>query len=178
MTAAAYFAEVFRLLLGWLLISAARGKWRTLATFRSNLTESFGVSARVAAWLAPGIPAVEALLAAWLILRLGAPAWAAGTSLLLFAAFTLITAYKFFTESAVRCSCFGESSRPVSAYDLGRNVLVIIGNLFCMVNLGPAALDMSLWLLAVGMAWVAGMLLVHFHDIATLLVRGLEGQAS
>lgn len=163
---AAFLADIARCLIGMLLLAAAAGKLRSYRAFRDNLSASFGVPAAGAALAAPALVALEALLAAWLL------AWGGPLpmllSLLLLASLTIVLACRYFTQSVVRCSCFGEAQRPVSQHDLTRNGLVIAVNALYFALPAMAALPWQTSLLAAALAAIACVAAIHFHDIATL----------
>lgn len=114
--------------------------------------------------------AAELLLAGWLL--------AGGTylpmllSLLLLSTLTGVLAWRYFTHSVVRCSCFGEAARPVSQYDLLRNMLAvgINGSYFALAQ--ETALPVATSLLAAGLAAIVCVALISLHDIATLAKAG------
>lgn len=182
MTAGVYMAEVFRCFTAMLLLVAAVGKLRTMAEFRQNLTESFGVGARAARVLAPAVAAGELLLAVAIAAGdaaspgIGYAAMAA--ALAMFAVFTALVARKYVQEGIVRCSCFGEAGRSVSPFDLLRNVLVMACIAFYLVSAGAAPdLGAEAWFLAAGLAAFLTVLAVEFHEIAMLLAHAREGLA-
>lgn len=168
-------AETLRLTAALLLLAAAWGKWRALGHFRDNLSATFGVGTALAAALAPGIAAAEALLGLGLLAggTIGQAALAA--SLLLFAVFTAAVAWKYATEDIVKCSCFGDADRSVSGFDLARNFAVICG-IACSLALG--AVSGGTWqatVCAAGVATLLAVLLANFHEIMMLLWYAKEG---
>lgn len=169
MSTAFFVAEVLRWFAGFLMLAAAGGKLRTFGQFRANLTSSFGMPAPLAALLAPAVVAAEAGAAA-LILG-GAPRPGMLAALVMLGAFTALVSYKFFTESVVKCSCFGEAARSVSGFDLLRNLLAIgaIGAWLALAT--GSALPLSAAVLAAGLASILLVAAIEFHDIATLLVQ-------
>ncbi|HEX8611874.1 MAG TPA: MauE/DoxX family redox-associated membrane protein [Telluria sp.] len=171
MSAAAYLTEIIRFFTAFLLACAAIGKLRTLAAFAHNLVESFGVQRRAAAVLAPAVVALEAVLAG-LILAGGAIGRAGmAAALVLFVALTALVGYRYVVEGSVKCSCFGESERPVSSYDLLRNGLVIAAIGTCLAFSGGAAFGKKESVLAAALALVATIGATGFHDLARALKR-------
>lgn len=175
MSGAALLAATLRLTAALLLLAAGWGKWRALGQFRDNLASTFGAGKAVAALLAPGIAGAEVLLG--LALLAGGAAGQAGLagSLLLFAVFTAVVAWKYATEDIVKCSCFGDADRSVSGFDLARN-LAIIGAITCSLGLGGA--DVGSWqatVCAAGVATLLAVLLANFHEIMMLLLYAKEG---
>lgn len=166
MSTHSFAAEIVRYFIGWWWLAAAAGKLRTWPRFRDDLGPLFGVAARPAVLLAPALVMAE-LLAAAMVLGI---ARAAGmlASLLLMCCFTSVLGYQFFTRAIVRCSCFGESQRPLSGYDVLRNLLVLLA-IAAWLSLSPAsALPAGESLVAAGVgAWLC-VAAIHFHDIAVL----------
>lgn len=159
-------ADMARYVIAWLLLAAAVGKLRSYSEFRGNLATSFGLPPAIAAFAAPALVAAELLLAGWLL--------AGGTqlpmllSLLLLGTLTAVLVYRYFTYSMVRCSCFGEAARPVSHYDLLRNLLVVgINGAYCALA-QEAALPAASAVLAAGLAAIVCVAAISLHDIATL----------
>ncbi|MES2323851.1 MAG: MauE/DoxX family redox-associated membrane protein [Pseudomonadota bacterium] len=166
---ALFVGEILRFFVGFLLLAAAAGKLRAAAGFRLNLETSFGMPAARARMVAPMLIGAEVLVAAMVL----GPWNQAGmlAALLMFAAFTLVVTHRFFTQPTVRCSCFGETGRPLSGYDLLRNLLVI-GAIAAFLAVAPgAAASWSLMFLAAGLASFMAVAAIEFHGIATLLVE-------
>jgi hypothetical protein len=171
MSAAAYLAEIVRYFTAFLLACAASGKLRTLAAFARNLVESFGLPPQAAALVAPSVVALEAVLAA-AILAGGAPGRIGmGAALLLFVALTALVGYRYLLEGSVKCSCFGESERPVSGYDLLRNGLVIGAIGASLAFADGAAFGRKESVLAAALALIATIGAIGFHDLARALKR-------
>lgn len=164
-----FIAEILRWLIGMLLLAAAYGKLRHLAEFRRNLVGSFGVPERFSSATAAVIIGAESLVAA-IILGWASPAgmWLALT---MFAGFTAVLSYKFVIHSVVRCNCFGESGRPVSGYDLLRNVLVILACMTWLLISVPAMPPLHTSVLAAALASVFCVIAMDFHEIVILLVE-------
>ncbi|UQV43921.1 hypothetical protein KIV45_18690 [Janthinobacterium lividum] len=162
----ALLADIARCSIALLLLAASVGKLRSYAAFRDNLATSFGAAPAAASVAAPALVAAELLLACWLL--------AGGTrlpmllSLLLLSTLTAILIYRYFTHSVVRCSCFGEAARPVSRYDLLRNVLVvgINGAYFALAQ--DKAVPIATTVLAAGLAAIVCVATISLHEIATL----------
>ncbi|NHQ90820.1 MauE/DoxX family redox-associated membrane protein [Janthinobacterium lividum] len=163
-------ADIARYVIALLLLAASVGKLRSYGEFRGNLATSFGLPSAAARFAAPALVAAELLLAGWLL--------AGGThlpmllSLLLLSTLTGILAWRYFTHSVVRCSCFGETARPVSQYDLLRNMLAvgINGSYFALAQ--ETALPVATSLLAAGLAAIVCVAVISLHDIATLAKAG------
>ena len=159
-------ADTARCCVALLLLAAGVGKLRGYAAFRGNLATSFGVPPSAAAWAAPALVMAELLLSCWLLA--GGTGFPMLLSLLLLSTLTAVLVYRYFTHSVVRCSCFGEAARPVSRYDLLRNVLVvgINGSYFALAQ--EAALPVATTVLAAGLAAIVCVATISLHDIATL----------
>lgn len=164
---APFAAALLRCFVGMLLLAAVAGKVRNYAAFRHNLGDLLG---HRSAWLAPVIVGAELLVA---LLVLGpAPQVGMPAALLMLTAFSAFIGFKFFTESAVRCSCFGEAARPVSGYDLLRNGLVLLAIATYLMLAGcTSALGWPALALALGLAFLLCVVAVSFHDIVSLLVN-------
>lgn len=159
-------ADTARCCVALLLLAAGVGKLRGYAAFRGNLATSFGLPPSAAAWAAPALVMAELLLSGWLLA--GGTGFPMLLSLLLLSSLTAVLVYRYFTRSVVRCSCFGEAARPVSQYDLLRNVLVvgINGSYFALAQ--EAALPVATTVLAAGLAAIVCVATISLHDIATL----------
>ena len=159
-------ADTSRHVIALLLLAAGVGKLRSYAAFRDNLATSFGVPPAAAAFTAPALMAAELLLAGWLLT--GGKHLPMLLSLLLLGTLTAVLAWRYFTLSVVRCSCFGEAARPVSHYDLLRNVLVVGINGAWFALAQEAALPVATSMLAAGLAAIVCVAAISLHDIATL----------
>lgn len=159
-------ADMARYVIAWLLLAAAVGKLRSYSEFRGNLATSFGLPPAIATCAAPALVAAELLLAGWLLA--GGAQLPMLLSLLLLGTLTAVLVYRYFTHSMVRCSCFGEAARPVSHYDLLRNLLVVgINGAYCALA-QETALPAASAVLAAGLASIVCVAAISLHDIATL----------
>ena len=159
-------ADMARYVIAWLLLAAAVGKLRSYSEFRGNLATSFGLPPAIAIVAAPALVAAELLLAGWLLA--GGAQLPMLLSLLLLGTLTAVLVYRYFTHSMVRCSCFGEAARPVSHYDLLRNLLVVgINGAYCALA-QETALPAASAVLAAGLASIVCVAAISLHDIATL----------
>lgn len=168
---AVLLSHTARYVIAVLLLAASVGKLRSYADFRGNLATSFGLPTGIATLAAPALVAAELLLAGWLLagpLLPGSAHLPMLLSLLLLGTLTGVLCYRYFTQSVVRCSCFGEAARPVSHYDLLRNVLVVGINLGYFALAREAVLPASTALLAAGLASIICVATISLHDIATL----------
>ncbi|WP_215403996.1 MauE/DoxX family redox-associated membrane protein [Janthinobacterium sp. JC611] len=163
---AALLADTARYCIALLLLAASVGKLRGYSDFRGNLATSFGVPPAAASLAAPALVMAELLLSGWLLA--GGIHIPMLLSLLLLTTLTAILAWRYFTHSVVRCSCFGEAARPVSRYDLLRNMLVvgINGAYFALEQ--ETTLPVAGTALAAGLAAIVCVATISLHDIATL----------
>jgi len=166
MSAQVFVADVIRHFVAWWWLAAVLGKLRSWPGFRTELGTSFGIAPGTAAIVAPLLVLAELLAAALVI----GPASRAGMllSLVLMCTFSAVLGYQFLTRGIVRCSCFGESVRPLSGYDVLRNLLVA-GTMLCWLALAPVGrLPLGETLVAAGIgAWLC-VAAVHFHDLVVL----------
>ena len=169
MTTTFFIAEILRYFIGFFLLAAALGKLGVAMHFQRNLVQSFGMSTKMSRVLAPAVIGAEFIVAAMVLVaaeRVGML-----ISLLMFCAFSALLSYKFFTESVVKCSCFGEAERAVSLFDLVRNLLVIAAiAIWLLLPSGPA-LPVQVAILAAALASVLCVLAIEFHGIAAVLAR-------
>lgn len=167
-----YIAEIFRLFVAFLLLIAAISKLNAFSEFKNNLNESFGLTVAASTRFAPIVVAVELLLSGLLLLNTNASYLGMAASLFVFLAFTGVVSYRYVKEAIVKCSCFGEADRSVSAYDLLRNLIVIACIIFYLFYSGDAsALTVGLWFLTAGLAIILTIVAIEFHEIVMLLFR-------
>ncbi|WP_167087555.1 MauE/DoxX family redox-associated membrane protein [Massilia frigida] len=171
MSSAPYLAEIIRFFTAFLLACAALGKLRTLAAFADNLVDSFGLPRPAATMLAPAVVAAEALLAALILAGGGTGRAGMAGALVLFVLVTALVGYRYVVEGSVKCSCFGESERPVSGFDLLRNGLIIASIGVCLAFSGGAAFGKKESVLAAALALTATIGAIGFHDLARALKR-------
>ena len=166
MTEQLFIADIIRYFIGWWWLAAVAGKLRTWPAFRVELGTSFGFAPAPAAIMAPAVVLAELLAAAMLLGA--APSAGMLASLLLMCTFTAALGYRFYVHGIVRCSCFGESARPLSTYDLARNLLVV-GAICAWLGLPPGvALPAGESLVAAGLgAWLC-VAALNFHDLVVL----------
>jgi hypothetical protein len=164
MSAQLFAADVIRCFIGWWWLAAVAGKLRTWPQFRDALGSSFGLAPATAAAVAPMVILAETLAAAMVTVATRPAGMLA--SLVLMGGFTAALGYQFYTRAIVRCSCFGESARPLSGYDVARNLLVVLA-IAAWLGFAPAgSLPAGETLVAAGLgAWLC-VAAIHFHDIA------------
>ncbi|CUI09576.1 MauE/DoxX family redox-associated membrane protein [Massilia antarctica] len=171
MSAAPYLAEIIRFFTAFLLACAALGKLRTLASFANNLAGSFGVPRQAATILAPALAALEALLAVLNLAGGGIGRAGMAGALVLFVLVTALVGYRYVVEGSIKCSCFGESERPVSGYDLLRNGLIIATIGAGLAVSGGAVFGKKESVLAAALALIGTIGAIGFHDLARALKR-------
>ena len=168
-----FLAELFRFYLGFIMLAAAWGKSRTYTYFQQQLTESFGIKPVHSRVLAPGVLALEWLLAL-VILTTGHKAFiilAGGV----FSLFSAVLLYRYFTEGLIKCSCFGETDRPVTDYDLLRNGIVIIAfSFFVWFDATNSALALSWQFFLAGLATLLALITINLSDIMLQLIDMAE----
>jgi hypothetical protein len=165
-SAGLFAAEIVRCFIAWWWLAAVVGKLRTWPHFRDALGSSFGLAPAAAAAVAPAVVLVETL-AAVMVSGTARPAGMLA-SLVLMAGFTSALGYQFYTRAIVRCSCFGESVRPLSGYDVTRNLLVVLTIAAWLVLAPPGALPAGEMLVAAGLgAWLC-VAALNFHDVVAL----------
>ncbi|MEW6372118.1 MAG: MauE/DoxX family redox-associated membrane protein [Pseudomonadota bacterium] len=161
-----FVAEIVRHFVAWWWLAAVLGKLRSWPGFRTELATSFGVPPAAAALAAPLLILAE-LVAASMVIGVAHPAGMV-LSLALMGSFTAVLGYQFLARGIVRCSCFGESVRPLSGYDVLRNLLVVAAMLAWLVLAPAGRLPFGETLVAAGMgAWLC-VAAVHFHDLVVL----------
>lgn len=171
-----FIADSIRCAVAGLLVYAAATKLADVRAFRRNVTGFVKVSDASARYLAPVLIGVEAALGSALAFE-GAwrTAWLS-TALLIFLVFTGLLVRAHAGRDVVKCSCFGEGERPVSAHDVARNVLIATGLALCLV-VDPATdarAPVACALAAVfGVLWI--VVLSQFHRIMVLLLHASDG---
>lgn len=162
-----FLGEILRYFVALLMLAAASAKLRDLAGFGASLASLFGLAPALRALLAPAIALAELAVAALLLggqTRAGLLA-----ALLMLCGFTALAGYKFYTQSVVRCGCFGEADRSLSGLDLLRNALVIAALAAGLMLPAGGGLPWHVALLAASLGLLACVVAVHFHDIVHLL---------
>ncbi|MBV1776485.1 hypothetical protein KSF73_12275 [Burkholderiaceae bacterium DAT-1] len=164
--------DLIRSTTGCLLLAAAGGKLATLTQFRHHLHESFHIPRYFTGYVASMLVAVESMLACACIginTSIAVPA-----CLALFVVLTTLLIWRYLTSSLVRCSCFGESGRPLSHWDIGRNLL-IIGLLVCATLLqAQGQPPLHPHLLSLALSFPLALLLIHLHDVATIVQQYIQ----
>jgi hypothetical protein len=167
---AAYLAEACRLYILAALLASAAGKARALGRFAETLEVLVRFPSRWSRRAAAALTTSEFLVA--LALAAGGATAHVGmaAALAMFLAFTAVLLAALVRRQAVSCHCFGASDRPISAWDLVRNLLFIAA---CgtWLLLGPreAVFSWGAWFLVWGAAVIALVLSTNLHRISSLL---------
>lgn len=174
MAACAFLAEVLRCFTGWLLLAAAVGKLRAGRDFHRNLGELLGVAETHRRRLALLIVAAEAGIGVPVLLNGAAARGAMIAALCMMTLLTGFVGYKFLREDLVRCSCFGEAARSVSALDLLRNALTIAAIAYYLMAAG-GALAGAAAALAAALGVILALVAIALHDAVMLVVYPRDG---
>jgi Methylamine utilisation protein MauE len=153
------------------VVAKLHGKeaWRSFASWLSGLPfRPLGLR-----WAPAALTAAEAAVAVLVALSATAPAGLMAASALCLA-LTAGLAVAVRRGSRQPCHCFGSSSEPLSAQDVGRNALLLalaVTGLACAAaggtgSVGPAEVGLT----AVG-GVAAAVIIIFFGDVAALLVR-------
>ncbi|MEW6731011.1 MAG: MauE/DoxX family redox-associated membrane protein [Acidobacteriota bacterium] len=170
MSATSYLAEIFRFFVGILLFVAALGKLKTFVAFQTNLSSSFGLSAQAAKVVAAAVIVSELLFSGLVLCPLPINDVGMALSLGMFLLFTGVVAHQYVKEGIVKCGCFGEAERSVSAYDLLRNLLIMICIVYYLLYANQhLTLTLPLQLLGASFGLILTILAINFHEIFSLL---------
>ncbi|NVD73619.1 hypothetical protein HUX88_24215 [Duganella sp. BJB1802] len=167
MSTGQFLGEILRYFVALLMLAAATAKLRDLAGFRDNLASLFGMGPALRALAAPAVVAAELAVAALLLGGLARAGLLA--ALLMLGVFTALVGYKFYTQSVVRCGCFGEAERSLSGLDLLRNALVMAAIGAGLALPAGFAPPWHVAVLAASLGCLACVVAVHFHEIVHLL---------
>lgn len=161
-----------------LLASAARHKLGDPQRFRAVLAAYELLPPRVVAAVAPGVGAMEALLAAGLLFGLLLPWTAAAVSLLMLTYAAAIEVNVRRGRTDIDCGCMGPASRvPLGRELVARNLVLALAAAALAV---PAVTRNSVWLDAVGflatvaaltLLWLAGERMLVLAPRAAFLKR-------
>jgi hypothetical protein len=181
MTMSFYLAELIRLTLGLTLLWAAWGKTSGYSVFVSNLSESFYFPHAIATFTAPLLILLEWALALILIVKLEPLTLAMYITLMLFISFTAMIIFAHFRDQVVKCNCFGEQHRPVSQFDMIRNLILILSCVYYLqlmptqLTATPIIFLSSEQVLLFLSATVTSLIGVYFHDIVHTLLSKEQG---
>lgn len=175
MTTPAYIAEILREFVGLILLFAAVGKLKTFNQFTANLHQTFGLPVTLSRVVAPAIICAELLVAAIILTNVQASHYAMVTALCLFSLFSCVVFYKYIKHGSVACNCFGDAERPLSGYDLLRNLIIIGCVGFYLLNAGEASgLNKQAHVLVTGMALILTVIAIEFHNMILLITHSWD----
>lgn len=157
------------------LLTAGLSKVRYFEQFCHSVSELLALPGHRAKQLSGAVVLGELLLAVCFLFEWGAGhyvGWAAAALLFCFTALLII---KFQQGQIVRCSCFGNSDRPVSGIDIGRNILLIASAVTVAVSGWQAVpwTNQEAWLALAISGWLT-VVLVYLHEIVSLLLGRFE----
>jgi len=176
MTISLYFSEIIRFFVGFVLLTAAWSKTRTYQQFTISLVTSFHLPKTLSKLFSPLLILLEYALALALLTQLFNPQLAMQVSLALFSTFTSVAIFLLIRHEVVKCNCFGEESRPISIFDLIRNLGFIVAIIFYLFY-AKANTNFSLEVssLLATLAVIITIITINFHDLVSILKsRGLN----
>ena len=158
--------------IGLTFLASAIGKAQDLDAFRLALTDLRALPAGLARPAAVGTVLAEGLVV--LAMAVGFAAMPVGFVLaaMLLAAFSVVLVAALRRDAGISCNCFGASKRPISWYDLGRNMALAACCVAGVVSYSiadhglPAA---SVIVLLGLMAGCFSLIVTNLEDIVVLL---------
>lgn len=165
-----FCAEVARYLIGFLLLSAGISKFKSFAEFRLSVRDFLRGRQKLSHLLALAVIALELIVAVLCLFPSQLQFVAMQCALLMFASFTLFILDQYFKKADAQCYCFGQSARPISVYDLLRNLLIVVVIAYYLWMAGKPELSFVAHLLIAGIAMLLCMLLRQFHEIMVSLL--------
>ena len=165
-----YLAEISIYFIGFVMLTAAWSKTKSYHHFTESLVSSFHLSKTLSKLLAPLVIILEWSLALILLTKLFPPQLAMQISLLLLSIFTLVVLFLLIKHEVVKCNCFGEESRPISIFDLIRNLGFIASIIFYLVySNSDAELSIEVSILLASLAIIMTIISVNFHEMVSML---------
>ena len=171
-----YLTEMIRFFIGFILLTSAWSKTKTFQLFTDSLNSSFNLPLKISKIISPIIIAIEWLLAAILLTEISDTTLAMKMSLILFCVFTITVVYFMFKNETLSCNCFGEEPRPVSTFDVVRNIVIIATIIFYLLS-NTIENDFNraeIALLAL-IGLIITIITINFHDVVSIL--GFRGKA-
>lgn len=173
---AALLAEACRLTLAGVLVAAAVAKARALDRFAATLAALAPRSLSSSRWrrgAAGAIIAAELLIALALLAGGTAARYGAAAALALLLGFTAVLLVALARRQGVSCNCFGGGERPISGWDVLRNLCLMAAaatQLLVGIPGGPAdeALAVRQGLMALGAAGLGLLASTNLHRLAGL----------
>jgi len=148
-------------------------KVRSRLAYREYATSLAGIGwlrGHVRAAAVALIPALEALVATLLIIPVPI-SWGCAAGAVLLAAFTAVTGRELARGNQIRCRCFGASGGQIGPSQIARNFLLLAcattGLALSLAHGDHASAGARV--LAIGLAALAGMLIVRWDDLLTLV---------
>lgn len=172
---ATYVSEACRLYILVVFFASAAGKMRAIGSFAETLEVLIQLRSRWSRYAAVGIAALEFLVALALVAGGAATRLGMFVALALLLAFTAVLLVALVQRQTVSCNCFGVSDRPISAWDLVRNGLLIAAcTAWSFMEPPKVALSPGAWLALLGAAAIAALISTNLHRLAPLLRRVLR----
>lgn len=166
-----YILHTVSWLIAFLLLTAAWSKLTDLNRFKSNLIESFGFSFNASRIVAPIIIILELLLFITIASDTVYSHYAMGISFVVFIVFTIFLLHHWLKNARVKCSCFGEDDRPVSIFDIIRNILVVcLVGCFLLLKDDKLPVVIEFQLVLIFFAFIIHIILIHLHDISMIIL--------
>ena len=160
---AAYAAEACRLYILVVLAAAVLGKATAVDDFRATIVGLSGLPERSAGAAARAVIGAEAAIFATLIV---APRAGMAAAMAMFALFWTMILVALIRRRAVVCNCFGGGAKPISWFDLVRNLAMVGACAFFLLSPPPAALWPAAWLLLLGVACIVFLVSTNLDEIA------------
>lgn len=171
-----YIAEIIRIFIGFILLSAAWGKTKTFAEFTSSLAASFNLSNKISLFLSPIIILIEFILAFSLLSKLSDTHVLMFISLALFSLFACIICFLLVKDKVVSCNCFGEEKQPISSLDLIRNFIFISAIcIYLFVSYPEKELSNNILILLASVSVILTILSINFNKIIMVLTLSNQG---
>jgi len=155
----------------FILFGAAWGKLESFSQFKLNLVTSFGLSKSLAGIVTPSLITLELSIAFIIISHSAYSYFAMIVAFTTFCIFTLFLIYHWSRDARIKCNCFGQDDRPVSIFDLLRNlVIVLFIGTYLILGKSDHALSIEEQPLLAGLGVGLSIVVIHLHDIALLFL--------
>jgi hypothetical protein len=138
----------------------------------------FAASLGDISWLAGGrrlsasvaIPALEVAVTILLAVPF-AVSWGFGTGAVLLAVFTAVTGAQVAKGRQIRCRCFGTSGGQIGPAQIARNLVMLALSIagLALAPVSHGAVGAAGLIVAVGLALLAGVAVVRWDDLASLV---------
>ncbi len=165
-----YISEICRLYVFVLLIVAAWGKSNTFNLFQQNLMDSFHIPKKFSKFVALTIIGLEWLLAIFLLANSSWTKLSMLLTLILFITFTATIGILLIKDKVINCNCFGRTNRPISFYDLFRNLILIAASGYHLVfSTVELSFEPITYLQLFGVAVILFLITTSLYDISLLI---------